>query len=115
MRGFTAYPPQIGVLLTRAGASLAGPGARSSGPAELSTMSRCSTLRNLRGGFYDLGRGVDAAVLAPQPPVVQAWAVLTGALPRHADPGALCASVIAAQPNGTSRSTTAPRSPSPIT
>ena len=37
-------------------------------------------LRNLRGGFYDLGRRVDAAVLAPQPPLVQAWAALTGAL-----------------------------------
>jgi transposase-like protein len=37
-------------------------------------------LRNLRGGFYDLGRPVDAAALAPRPPVVQAWAALTGTL-----------------------------------
>ena len=37
-------------------------------------------LRNLRGGFYDLGHLVDAAALPPQPPVVQAWAALTGTL-----------------------------------
>ena len=37
-------------------------------------------LRNLRGGFYDLGRLVDAAALSPRPPVVQAWAALTGTL-----------------------------------
>jgi transposase-like protein len=37
-------------------------------------------LRNLRGGFYDLGQLVDATVLAPQPPVVRAWAALTGTL-----------------------------------
>jgi hypothetical protein len=37
-------------------------------------------LRNLRGGFYDLGRRSDAETLAPQPPVVQAWATLTGQL-----------------------------------
>jgi len=36
-------------------------------------------LRNLRGGFYDLGR-LGAAALAPQPPVVQAWAALTDTL-----------------------------------
>ncbi len=36
-------------------------------------------LRNLRGGFYDLGRRI-SAVASPQPPVVQAWAVLTGSL-----------------------------------
>lgn len=36
-------------------------------------------LRNLRGGFYDLGRWVDAMAVAP-PPVVQAWAALTGIL-----------------------------------
>ena len=37
-------------------------------------------LRNLRGGCYDLGRLVDATILAPQPPVVRAWAALTGTL-----------------------------------
>ena len=37
-------------------------------------------LRNPRAGFYDLGRLVDVTVLAPQPPVVQAWAALTGSL-----------------------------------
>jgi transposase-like protein len=37
-------------------------------------------LRNLRGGFYDLGHLVDDTVRAPQPPVMQAWAALTGAL-----------------------------------
>jgi transposase-like protein len=37
-------------------------------------------LRNLRGGFYDLGRLGDAVALSPQPAVVQAWAVLTGML-----------------------------------
>jgi len=36
-------------------------------------------LRNLRGGFYDLGRPVAAAQGQP-PPVVQAWAALTGTL-----------------------------------
>ena len=37
-------------------------------------------LRNLRGGFYDLGRLVAALPVPPEPPVVQAWAVLTGSL-----------------------------------
>ncbi len=37
-------------------------------------------LRNLRGGFYDLGRRVDAIAAPSQPPVVQAWAALTGVL-----------------------------------
>ena len=37
-------------------------------------------LRNLRAGFYDLGRLVDVTMLAPQPPVLQAWAALTGCL-----------------------------------
>jgi transposase-like protein len=37
-------------------------------------------LRNLRGGFYDLGHLGDAAALLPQPRVVQAWAALTGML-----------------------------------
>ncbi len=37
-------------------------------------------LRNLRGGFYDLGRLVAALPVPPQPPVVQAWAALTGTL-----------------------------------
>ena len=37
-------------------------------------------LRNLRGGFYDLERPVAAMAVPPQPPVVQAWAALTGAL-----------------------------------
>jgi hypothetical protein len=36
-------------------------------------------LRHLWGGFYDLGHLVDATVLAP-PPVVRAWAALTGIL-----------------------------------
>ncbi|HEY8602127.1 MAG TPA: IS6 family transposase [Thermomicrobiales bacterium] len=36
-------------------------------------------LRNLRGGFYDLGRPI-GTVASSQPPVVQGWAVLTGAL-----------------------------------
>ncbi|HEY8601426.1 MAG TPA: DDE-type integrase/transposase/recombinase, partial [Thermomicrobiales bacterium] len=36
-------------------------------------------LRNLRGGFYDLGRR-SGTVAAPQPSAVQAWAVLTGSL-----------------------------------
>jgi IS6 family transposase len=36
-------------------------------------------LRNLRGGYYDLGRRI-GTVASPQPPVVQAWAVLTGSL-----------------------------------
>ena len=40
-------------------------------------------LRNLRAGFYDLGRLVDATILAPRPPVVQAWAALTGTLLGH--------------------------------
>jgi hypothetical protein len=37
-------------------------------------------LRNLRGGGDDLGRLVNAVALSPQPPVVQAWAALTGVL-----------------------------------
>jgi len=37
-------------------------------------------MRNLRGGFYDLGRRVGTAARSPQPPVVQAWAALTGTL-----------------------------------
>ena len=37
-------------------------------------------LRNLRGGFYDLGRLVDALTTSPQPPVVRAWDALTGTL-----------------------------------
>jgi len=37
-------------------------------------------LRNLRAGFYDLGRLVDGTILAPQPSVVRAWAALTSAL-----------------------------------
>jgi len=36
-------------------------------------------LRNLRGGYYDLGRRI-GTVASPQPPVVQEWAVLTGSL-----------------------------------
>jgi len=40
-----------------------------------------ASLRNRRGGLHDLGGLVDAAVLAPPPPVMQAWAALTGALP----------------------------------
>lgn len=36
-------------------------------------------LRNLGGGYYDLGRRI-GIVASPQPPVVQAWAVLTGSL-----------------------------------
>jgi len=36
-------------------------------------------LRNLRGGDDDLGRRI-GTVASPQPPVVQAWAVLTGSL-----------------------------------
>jgi IS6 family transposase len=36
-------------------------------------------LRNLRGGFYDFGR-LSKAAIAPQPPVVRAWAALTAAL-----------------------------------
>ena len=35
-------------------------------------------LRNLRGGFYDLERLDDAALLTP--PMVRAWAALTGTL-----------------------------------
>jgi transposase-like protein len=35
-------------------------------------------LRNLRSGFYDLGHLVEAVAAPPQPPVVQAWAALTG-------------------------------------
>jgi len=31
-------------------------------------------------GFYDLGQLVDDVALPPQPPVVQAWAALTGTL-----------------------------------
>ncbi len=37
-------------------------------------------LRNLRSGFYDLGHLVEAVAVPPQPPVVQAWAALTGTL-----------------------------------
>ena len=37
-------------------------------------------LRNLRGGFYDLGHLVDDVTVPAQPPVVQAWAALTGTL-----------------------------------
>ena len=37
-------------------------------------------LRNLRGGFYDLERLVTGAAIVPRPPVVQAWAALTGTL-----------------------------------
>jgi IS6 family transposase len=37
-------------------------------------------LRNLRGGFYDLGHLVDDVAIVPQPPVVWAWAALTGTL-----------------------------------
>ena len=37
-------------------------------------------LRNLRAGFYDLGQLVDAVAAPPQPPVVRAWAALTGML-----------------------------------
>jgi hypothetical protein len=37
-------------------------------------------LRNLRAGFYDLGRLADVTVPAPLPRVVRAWATLTGAL-----------------------------------
>jgi len=37
-------------------------------------------LRNLRGGFSDLEHVIDASILAPSPPVVQAWAALTGTL-----------------------------------
>jgi transposase-like protein len=40
-------------------------------------------LRNLRGGFSDLARLVAAAAVVPQPPVVQAWAALTGTLLGH--------------------------------
>ena len=40
-------------------------------------------LRNLRVGFYDLERLADATVLAPLPPVVRAWAALTGTLLRR--------------------------------
>lgn len=35
-------------------------------------------LRNLWAGFYDLGQLVDVTGLVPQPPVVRAWAALTG-------------------------------------
>ena len=37
-------------------------------------------LRNLRGGFYDLERQAEAVIIAPELPVVQAWAALTGTL-----------------------------------
>ena len=37
-------------------------------------------LRNLRAGFYDLEHRVDAVAILPQPPVVRAWAALTGTL-----------------------------------
>ncbi len=39
-----------------------------------------ASLRNLRGGFYDFGRPVDAASAATRPPVVQAWAAPKGVL-----------------------------------
>ena len=52
-------------------------------------------LRNLRGGFYDLGRLNDAETLVPQAPVVQAWAALTSQLlgrwrPRATAPSSPC-------------------------
>ena len=37
-------------------------------------------LRHLRAGFYDLGRPVAALASSPRPPVVRAWAALTGTL-----------------------------------
>jgi transposase, IS6 family len=37
-------------------------------------------VRNLRGGFYALGSLADNVTLPSQPPVVQAWAALTGTL-----------------------------------
>jgi transposase-like protein len=37
-------------------------------------------VRNLRGGSYTLVRAGDAVATAPQPPVMQAWATLTGTL-----------------------------------
>ena len=37
-------------------------------------------LRNLRGGFYDLGRMVGATAASPVPPSVRAWDALTGIL-----------------------------------
>ncbi len=37
-------------------------------------------LRNLRGGFYDLEHLVDTVTVPMEPPVVQAWAALTGTL-----------------------------------
>jgi IS6 family transposase len=37
-------------------------------------------LRNLRGGFYDFGRPVEAASASLQLPVVRAWDALTGTL-----------------------------------
>ena len=37
-------------------------------------------LRNLRAGFYDLGRLIDDVAGLAQPPVVRAWAALTGTL-----------------------------------
>ncbi len=37
-------------------------------------------LRNLRGGFYELGRPADAVAATPQPSVVRAWNALTGIL-----------------------------------
>jgi transposase-like protein len=40
-------------------------------------------LRNLRGGFYDLGQRVNAGAVSPAPPVVRAWAALTGVLLRR--------------------------------
>ena len=40
-------------------------------------------LRNLRGGFYDLEQLVATEAIAPQPPVVQAWAALTATLLGH--------------------------------
>ena len=40
-------------------------------------------LCNLRGGFYDFEHLIDAVAVPPQPPVVQAWATLTGTLLGH--------------------------------
>ncbi len=37
-------------------------------------------LRNLHGGFYEREHPVDAVAVPPQPPVVRAWAALTGVL-----------------------------------
>jgi hypothetical protein len=37
-------------------------------------------LRNLRAGCYDLGHLIDSVASLRQPPLVQAWAALTGTL-----------------------------------